>query len=145
MKLIILLAMAGIAAGQAFGGDPHWHPSGPCSLSKDKDIIASDGSAWHCADQWNRKPFLYSAAFLASSQLTDALSSRNRDELNPILGRSPFGARQETIKASALGAVLLAEWLIVRHHPEWRRGFMWANYLSGGVTFAVAAHNYSER
>ena len=119
MKLIILLAMAGIAAGQAFGGDAGWTGS--------------------------NKPFLYSAAFLASSQLTDALSSRNRDELNPILGRSSFGARQETIKASALGAVLLAEWLIVRHHPEWRRGFTWANYLSGGVTFAVAAHNYSER
>ncbi len=128
MKLIILLAMAGMAVGQ------------PC-VSHAPPFTDADSRLWICD---GGKPWIASAAFLASSQLTDTLSSRGLYEKNPILGRGPFGTRQETIKAGAIAAVLLTEWSL-RKHPALRRGFMWANYLSGGVTFAVAAHNFSER
>lgn len=136
MKMITLMiaALPLLCAGQS-------HPSGPCSVSKDKPVIAADGTVWGCMPRW---PFVASVAFLASSQAADILSSRGQYELNPILGRGPFGTRQETIKAGAVAAVLLTEWSL-RKHPALRRGFTWMNYVVGGVTFGVAAHNLKER
>lgn len=83
-----------------------------------------------------------SVAFLAVAETADIASSRGSYELNPVLGRGPFGARQASIKAGIVGGVILAEWLILRRHPDSSRAFKWANYIAGGVTVGVAIRNW---
>lgn len=123
MKTILmsLTMFAAIAAGQ----------------SKDCDPLICNPMKPTPPHAWN-----YSVAFLASAETSDALSSRGLYERNPILGRSAFGARQELIKGGLIGALVVSEWLIVRHHPSMRKGLTVANYAVGGVTFGVAAYNW---
>jgi hypothetical protein len=118
MRTIILFIFGSmLCAGQSFGGDSSF--------------------TWDSS-----KRLLISQSFLASSQVADAISSRGLEELNPVLGRGPFGTRQETIKGVAVAAVLLTEWSL-RKHPQLIRGFTWMNYAVGGMTWGVAAHNWS--
>lgn len=84
-----------------------------------------------------------SVAFFAGAQAMDAASSRGYIEANPVLGRGQFGARQATIKVGITSSVILAEWMILRRHPETRRFWTWANYGTGAATMAVAARNWS--
>ena len=91
------------------------------------------------------KPLIASQSLLAASQAADAVSSRGLIETNPLLGRGPFGARQESIKGVATVGVIIAEWLIVRRWPGTARGFTWANYLTGAATFGVAGRNWGLR
>lgn len=83
----------------------------------------------------------YSAAFLASAEVADAMSSRGLYELNPILGNGQFGARQASIKGIVSGGLILSEWLILRHHPQYRKTFERVNWIGGSVTYGVAARN----
>ena len=102
-------------------------------------------SGWIDMEPVNYRPLIASQSFLAASQSADAISSRGLIETNPLLGRGPFGARQESIKGVATVGVIIAEWLIVRRWPGTARGFTWANYLTGAATFGVAGRTWGLR
>jgi len=90
------------------------------------------------ARSWN-----ISVAFVAGSQMMDALSSRGRIEANPLLGRGQFGLSQSAIKGGIVGGVVLTEWLILRRHPETKRFWTWTNYATGAATTVVAVRNWN--
>jgi len=75
--------------------------------------------------------------------MMDAASSRGSFEANPLLGRGQFGRSQLAIKGGIAGGVVLAEWLILRRHPETKRFWTWTNYATGAVTTAVAVRNWN--
>ncbi len=83
---------------------------------------------------------------LASAAL-DVCSSYGMRELNPVLAGSDgrFGMQSTSIKLGVTGALLGAEYLIVRTHPGSARVFTKLNWAAAAVTFGVAAHNYSIR
>lgn len=82
-------------------------------------------------------------AFVAANAL-DGHSSWGKYEANPVLGRGTFGARQTAVKTGIVAGVLLAEWLVVRHHPERKRWLKWINYGAAAGITVVAAHNYMQ-
>lgn len=145
MKAIAFLFASLLCAGQC---ETYSGQSVSCaSLRGDIDMTTLPGShEWIYQQIKKQHPewFYVSCSFLLSSSVADTLSSRGLYELNPILGRGPFNTRQETIKGVAVAAVLLTEWSL-RKHPALRRGFTWMNYAVGGITWGVAAHNWSER
>ena len=96
-------------------------------------------SAQERSRNWN-----ISVAFFAGTQVMDAVSSRGSFESNPVLGRGQFGSSQVAIKAGIAGGVGLAEWLILRRHPETKRLWTWTNYGAGAVTAAVAVRNWRQ-
>jgi hypothetical protein len=97
----------------------------------------------------SRRPLLaswkWSLAPVLASQALDATSSYGMRELNPILGGSDgrFGMQSVSIKLGVTGALLGAEYLIVRAHPRAARMFTKLNWAAAMVTFGVAVHNYS--
>jgi hypothetical protein len=91
-----------------------------------------------------RKPnrlWKWSLAAVAAATAADISSSVGRYELNPVLGRGPFGGRQIGIKLGIAGGAMLVESLIVRRHPECGKAFAYGNLAHGAVTGAVAASN----
>jgi len=64
-------------------------------------------------------------------------------ELNPIVGRGPFGTRQAATSLGITAGVLVAESLIVRKWPKMRRAFTWTNFGIAGVRGGTAIRNYS--
>lgn len=93
----------------------------------------------------HHKYWAISVVFVTGATALDALSSRGMVEQNPILGRGPFGARQEAIKAGMTLGPIVAEWLILRKHPAAERPIIWGNYVYGGIGVFSAAHNLRER
>jgi hypothetical protein len=89
----------------------------------------------------------WSLAPVLASQALDAASSYGMRELNPVLGGSDgrFGMQSTAIKAGVTGALLGAEFLIVKAHPGSARVFTKLNWAAAAVTFGVAAHNYAIR
>lgn len=82
-----------------------------------------------------------SVTFLAESTAADLYSSRSYYELNPILGRGPFGPRQAGTKIGIVSILVLSEWLISRRHPTHYRIWSKVNTAVGVTTFGVAASN----
>jgi hypothetical protein len=89
----------------------------------------------------------WSLAPVLASQALDSASSYGMRELNPVLGGSDgrFGMQSTAIKAGVTGALIGAEYLIVRAHPRSARVFTKLNWAVAAVTFGLAAHNYSIR
>ncbi len=87
---------------------------------------------------------LYKASvgsYLAAG-VADTWSSWNRREANPFLAQSGrFSSQSAAIKCGITGGVLLAEWLILRHHPSMRHPFTWLNFGAAGVTAGTAVRN----
>ena len=86
-----------------------------------------------------------SLAPLLASQALDAYSSRGLHELNPVLAGSggEFGAKAMLLKAGIAGALVAAEYLVVRKHPAAAKLLWKINVASAAVTGGVAAHNLS--
>lgn len=84
-----------------------------------------------------------SLAWVAGANALDIASSRGRMELNPILGRGPFGARQVGIKVGITGAIFFAEWWNVRKHPERRRTWERVNWIAGSAITGLAVRNWT--
>lgn len=95
-----------------------------------------------CCYGGDRRSWAWSATFVMGATTADIASSRGQRELNPVLGYGDFGARQVSIKLAITSAVLGAEWLLMRKHPEMRRPWTRFNYAAAGVTGAVAARNW---
>jgi hypothetical protein len=89
------------------------------------------------------KRWWISVAFVAGSSAADIRTSWGRYELNPILGRGQFGARQAGIKIGlTTGLTLWQYWRIHKGKPE--KPMVFGNAIAAGVTAAVAAHNARE-
>lgn len=56
-------------------------------------------------------------AALVAGNAADAASSCGMYEMNPLLGRGPFGARQAALKFGVAGAVLVVEEIAARRAP----------------------------
>jgi len=93
------------------------------------------------AADWKRA-WRTSAATVAASFAVDAASSRGRYELNPVVGRGPFGARQVAVGAAITGGALAAQWLVLRRHPEMRRAFVVSNAAAAGAHGVAAWRNW---
>ena len=86
-----------------------------------------------------------SVAPLVASQALDVSSSYGMRELNPLLA-SPNGGfemKGAAIKLGVTGAVVGAEYLIVRKYPRSARVIAKLNWTSGIVTTGFAIHNYA--
>ena len=88
-----------------------------------------------------RRIWKWSVAALAAANAGDAMSSMGRYELNPVLGRGPFGWRATGIKISIPAATIGVEYLILRRHPEAIRKAASLNFGMAGVTTGVSVHN----
>lgn len=90
-------------------------------------------------------PWEISIGVLAGSNIADAASSRGLYELNPVLGRGHFGARQLAIKSALVGgSIAFQRWSIARH-PGRRRAFTILNFASSAGFAAIATRNWRGR
>jgi hypothetical protein len=90
-----------------------------------------------------------SAGIHAAGTTADAVSSWRYGEGNELLcsREGTFGVRGVAIKGALSGALLGAQWLILRkvHSRGVDRAFSVINVVLGGSLGAVAAHNYAVR
>ena len=86
-----------------------------------------------------------SLAPLVASQALDVSSSYGMRELNPLLASANGGFEMKgaAIKLGVTGAVVGAEYLIVRKYPRSARVISRLNWTSGIVTTGFAIHNYA--
>jgi len=89
-------------------------------------------------------PWRISVAALSGANVLDIASSRGGYELNPILGRGSFGTRQIAAKSVLIAAPVLVEWLVLRHHPDKAKWFVWANFIGAGSTMVGPVHNWRQ-
>jgi hypothetical protein len=93
---------------------------------------------------WHRR-WLISLAPLTASQSLDAASSWGLRELNPVLAgpEGRFGVKAASVKFGVVGALVCAEFLLVKKFPASAKFFTAVNYATTGVTTGLAAHNYA--
>lgn len=111
------------------------------------DLPATHQSVEDSARAAALRSWKISVAPLVASQALDVSSSYGMRELNPILA-SPnggFEAKGATIKLGVTGAVVGAEYLIVRKYPRTGRVIAKLNWTTGIVTTGFAIHNYAIR
>jgi hypothetical protein len=80
-----------------------------------------------------------------ASQALDTYSSYGLRELNPVLAGPDqrFSNGSALIKIGVAGALIGAEYLIVRKHPGAARVLWKLNIVSAAITGATAGHNLS--
>jgi hypothetical protein len=83
----------------------------------------------------------WSIAVLAAANVSDAMSSMGRYELNPVLGNGRFGMRATGVKIGISTATIGLEYLILRRRPEAARKAAYANFGMAGLTGGIAARN----
>lgn len=125
MRLFLLAALCVSAYAQT--------PQGLVPLPSLYIVPDSPSARWH-----------WSVLALASATALDLHSSRDLYELNPVLGRGSFGARQATIKVSLAAGLIGAEYLVIRRWPSTERAWRWVNWFAAGTTTAVAVRNYRQ-
>ena len=82
---------------------------------------------------------------LVGSQALDAGSSYGMRELNPLLASANGGFEMKgaMIKLGVTGAVVGAEYLVVRRYPRSARLIAKLNWTTGIVTTGFAIHNFA--
>jgi hypothetical protein len=83
----------------------------------------------------NHHLWLASVATLVAAEGMDVASSRGGVEANPLMKHGGVA-----IKVSAVGAVVLIEWLATRHHPS--KALAVVNFAGAGALTGVAARNW---
>lgn len=73
--------------------------------------------------------------------VADALSSRGGMELNPILGRGPFGWKQAGKKLGAVGGLVVAQALVVRANQRMCKPLVVFNITMAAGTGVVVGMN----
>ena len=91
------------------------------------------------------KNYRWSLVALSAASTADVASSWGLYELNPVLGNGQFGSRQLAIKAGITAALVGAEALTVRKHPNLRKPFTIVNWTAAGVLSGVVGWNLSQR
>jgi hypothetical protein len=89
----------------------------------------------------------WSFAPLAASQALDIASSYGMRELNPLLAgpQDQFGVKATLLKVGITGALVGAEYLIVKAHPDAAKIFTKINWSGAALTTGFAAHNWTIR
>jgi len=89
----------------------------------------------------------WSLAPLAASQGLDIASSYGMRELNPLLAgpQDQFGVKATLLKVGITGALVGAEYLIVKAHPGVAKIFTKINWSGAALTTGFAAHNWAIR
>ena len=89
----------------------------------------------------------YSVAAVAVSQALDVTSSWSMREVNPLLanGEGRFGMKAAGIKLGTTGAILAAQYWVLKTHPGRARRIAVLNWAGTALTSAFAAHNFSIR
>jgi hypothetical protein len=87
------------------------------------------------AGENHRHLWLASVATLVAAEGMDVASSRGGVEANPIMKHGGVA-----IKVSAVGAVVLIEWLATRHHPSKVPAIV--NFAGAGALTGVAVRNW---
>jgi hypothetical protein len=140
--LIVVLALVPVAVAADVIGDtaaliplPH----------RSVEQLGRDASA--IRDQAGYRAWKISLIPVLASQALDASSSYGMRELNPVLAdaNGRYGMKANTMKFSAVTAILGVEYLIVRSHPGSARILSKLNWSSSVVTGAFAAHNFAIR
>lgn len=88
-----------------------------------------------------KKAFKASLGALTAATVADTMSSYGKYELNPVLGRGTFGAKQTAIKFSITGGLVLVEYLVHRKTDKFDKAFTVINFAGTGVLAAVAVRN----
>lgn len=93
------------------------------------------------------KAWTRSLAPLVASQALDAASSYGYRELNPMLAdrNGAFGVKSTVVKFAVVGALIGAEYLVVRRSPRAGRLLAILNWSGAAVTTGLAVHNYAVR
>jgi hypothetical protein len=89
----------------------------------------------------HKRLYRWSVVALTAASAADVASSWGKQELNPVLGRGTFGARQTGIKISISAGMLTAQWWAMLRHPELRHGFARSNFIAAGALGGVAVGN----
>jgi hypothetical protein len=121
-------------------------PPSPCAaIEQDPPEEAALPVPLEPSPQPGRKTWTWSLAPLVASQAFDAASSYGYRELNPLLAdlNGGFGAKGVAIKFAVVGALIGAEYLILRKSPRSSRFFAVLNWSGAGVTAGLAVHNYA--
>lgn len=72
----------------------------------------------------------------------DIHSSWSNQEINPIVGRGTFGARQAAVSAGIIGGALAAEIVTLRKFPKMKKTFTIVNFAIAGTHGAAAVKNF---
>ncbi len=114
-------------------------------LAAAADLPAAHESMEQTARTAQLKSWKISLVPLVASQALDASSSYGMRELNPLLA-SPNGGfemKAAAIKLGVTGALVGAEYLVVRKYPRSARVISRLNWTTGIVTAGFAVHNYA--
>ncbi|HEY4363723.1 MAG TPA: hypothetical protein VGN17_22340 [Bryobacteraceae bacterium] len=141
LALNLLLASAVIP--QAFAADTVVVPAPENFVVQAKQSVAAERFVY----QKSYRAWQLSLIGVAGSQAMDMYSSYGLRELNPALAGSnqKFGNQSALIKLGVAGAMVGAEYLIVRKHPGATKLLWKLNLASAAITGATAAHNFSVR
>lgn len=85
--------------------------------------------------------YKWSCVSLVAANGMDAASSWNKRELNPILGQT-FAGRAIAIKAGGTAGVLVAQYFVLRRHPQAHKSAAIVNFAVSGVLGGIAARNF---
>ena len=108
-------------------------------------LLAMTASAQEKVHTGPPKSWSISVGFVIGTSALDAISSRGMVEQNPLMGRGPFGARQEAMKGATVGALIAGEYLFLRKHPSMTKAATAANWVYGGTTMILGpAHNWRQ-
>ena len=94
-----------------------------------------------------RKLWWISVAALSAAHALDASSSWGYPESNGAL-RTPvgtFGLRGVQLKVAITGISVLAQWVVLCHHPQAAKTFSKVNLVLAGTEAAIAVRNYTIR
>ncbi len=84
-----------------------------------------------------------SVAVLIGGNTLDAVSSWDKYELNPILGRGRFGARQALTKGAMVGMLIgMEQTKVFKRH---RKVCAVMNFVMGGVSLSLAVRNFRQK
>lgn len=160
LKLLLLSALPLVAQSSGVGVDRNAHGDeleirGPWPVAQMVERLARNqevgGSNPHPVGKLVKPStpdslqFHYSLIALGAANTLDVLSSRGGYELNPVLGRGDFGARQIGIKGGVIAAVVIGEVLLVRRWPWTARPLKWINLGDSAVTAGIAIRNWETR
>jgi hypothetical protein len=146
---LLTLSKAAAVATVMVAVSPASHAADVSGLFPDPNrpvsVLAREASEGSRRDERGYRAWKWSLAPVIASQALDAASSWNMRELNPALadGSGRFAVKSATLKFGAAGALLCAEYLLVKKHPGAARVLAKLNWSSAAVTGAFAAHNYA--
>jgi hypothetical protein len=124
----------------------------PASLSSPASVPVADvpshpESGRGAIQEPGRRAWAWSLAPLLATQALDSASSYGMRELNPLLAdpNGGFGVKAAVLKFAVVGALIGAEYLILRKSARSARLFALLNWSGAGVTAGLAVHNYAIR